>query len=415
MGTFRMKIKSVAVSLTFLLLHACTMKVREAAAPSCPDPESPLVWPPWKPASPDQLPPSDLPFAPTFIELGRAHVATYGPRPDGSEHFVIKSRRKNDPPDGLLALHQCFLPESVFAGRSPLQVETNTLQGRDRHWFYPAFDFRSTFFDLLPALTEKPKGLIFYHTSIMLLSVAEKQLVNSFRRRGWNVVVGLPPDSLFRTLLPVRRPESGSVAAAAELVARDMDQHYLEQAHSTRVVLQYLAQSRPDWLKGPKVLMGTSAGTFGMPAEILMNPDWDALVFLSGGTNLLEVYESESTPLFKDTLKWARRFRKEMSPKILQVFTDQEYREIYRRAASLTRFHAGALASRVRHYPILIIAGTLDRIVPARQATALDQALGHPEKWTAALGHHLIAVRVILEASKIDRWLESKVFDTSGS
>lgn len=402
----------VPVSLAVLALGACSMSVQEATRlkpPASPSAKFALKWPPWQPARPAELPATDHPFAPFFIETGDAHVITYGKRPDGSEHFVVKSRRTDNCPRGLKALRQCFLPESVFAGPSPLQTNTNTLFSENCKWFYPAYEFRSTFFDLLPALTPQAKGLLFYHTSIMLLSVAEEKIVTAFRRRGWHVVVAQPPDSLFRTRLPVRSSTDGTIAGAADLVARDMDRHYLEQAHTTRVALHYLSRTRPSWLKGPRVLMGTSAGTFAMPVEVLMNPTWDALVFVSGGTNLLSLYESESTGLFRDTLRWIGQFRKKPPHGVSSIFSNAEYHDIYRRAADLTRFHGGALAPRIRHYPTLMIAGTIDHIIPEDQALGLHRALGSPERWTTPLGHHLIAIRVIFEVDRIDRWLDTSI------
>ena len=82
-------------------------------------------------------------------------------------------------PRGLSQLRLCFLPTSMFAGPSPLEPNINTLLEDDRKWLYSAYDYRSTFFDLYPAKTETAKGLLVYHTSIMLLSLAEKPVARS--------------------------------------------------------------------------------------------------------------------------------------------------------------------------------------------------------------------------------------------
>lgn len=218
-------------------------------------------------------------------------------------------------------------------------------------------------------------------------------------------MVGLPPDSLYRTKLPALTSGKGTIQSAAELVAEDMDRHYLEQAHTTRVALDYLAKTRPGWLTGKRVLMGTSAGTFGLPAEALMNPGWDALIFVSGGTNLLSLYESGSAGLFKSALEWVDDARKNPPKEVTRIFTDEEYHEIFRRASHLTRFHSGALAPYLRDQKILMIAGTIDHIMPDDQALGLHRALGKPQRWTAPLGHHLIALQLILEVDRIDQWI----------
>ena len=239
----------------------------------------------------------------------------------------------------------------------------------------------------------------------MLLSVAEKRVISNFRKLGWNVLVALPPDSLYRTKLPALSSPQGNIQNAAKLVAEDMDRHYLEQANSTKIALQYLAKTRPTWLRGKRVLMGTSAGTFGLPAEARMTGGWDALILVSGGKNLLSLYESGSAGLFNDSLRWIQDARDTPPMEVTRIFSDEEYHDIYRRAATMTRFHSGALAPQLRGQRILMIAGTIDHIMPDEQALGLHQALGRPERWTAPLGHHLIALQLILEVDRIDRWI----------
>ncbi len=173
----------------------------------------------------------------------------------------------------------------------------------------------------------------------------------------------------------------------------------------TNELLSHDPRTRPTWLKGKRVLMGTSAGTFGMPAEALMNPGWDALIFVSGGTNLLSLYESGSAGLFADSLNWISDARHDPPMEVTRIFTEQEYHEIYCRSATMTKFHSGKLASFVRDPRILMIAGSIDHIMPDQQALGLHRALGRPERWTAPLGHHLIAVQLVLEVDRIDRWI----------
>ena len=83
---------------------------------------------------------------------------TYGPRADDTEHFVVASKREKNAKPGIFQFRQCFLPTSRFAGPCPLKPHTNELISHDRKWFYSAFHFRSTFFDLYPAKTPEAKG-----------------------------------------------------------------------------------------------------------------------------------------------------------------------------------------------------------------------------------------------------------------
>ena len=164
----------------------------------------------------------------------------------GSEKIALISKREENAKDGIFQFRQCFLPTFRFAGKSLFLVQINELIAHGRKWLYSAYNYRSTFLKLHPTRTKEAKGLIVYHTSIMLLSVAEKLVVESFRKWGWNILVGLPSDSLYRTRLPALASSRGTIHKAAQLVAENMDRHCLEQANSTRVALQFLARTRPE-------------------------------------------------------------------------------------------------------------------------------------------------------------------------
>jgi len=136
-----------------------------------------------------------------------------------------------------------------------------------------------------------------------------------------------------------------------------------------------------------------------------MTPGWDALIFVSGGTNLLSLYESGSAGVFSDSLEWVNDARRDPPTEVTRIFSDEEYHEIYRRASTMTKYHPGRLAPMLRNHRILMLAGTIDLIMPDEQAHGLHHALGRPERWTAPLDHHLIAVQLVLEVDRIDRWV----------
>lgn len=63
-----------------------------------------------------------------------------------------------------------------------------------------------------------------------------------------------------------------------------MDRHYSEQAHVTESTLDYLHQTRPDWLKKKRVL-------------------------ISAGTNLLDAYKKGAAGILESFLKQLSVFK----------------------------------------------------------------------------------------------------------
>ena len=320
--------------------------------------------------------------------------------------FSVIGERNDSEYPGIFPLRLCFLPTSFLAGESPYLKDTNKLTSDDGNfWEFSSFDFRTTIFQLFPATRNQAKGLLVYHTSIMMLSKVEEKFVHKMQKLGWNVMVGIPPDSLYRSRLPSMTSSKGTIDNGARLLADDMDRHHAEQAYSTRAALAYLRKTRPAWLSGKKVLIGTSAGSFGVPAEVKLNPDWDSIVLVSAGTNLLSTYESGAAGVFSNTLEWIKDVRKDPPPKVTHVLTDEEFHIIYRKAAGLTKLHPGKIGSILRNYRILTMHGRLDEVIPKEQTAELHQILGRPERWSYPLGHHLMAVQLVLEAHRLDRWL----------
>lgn len=390
------------------LLTACAPRIEPAKPAAMKIATRSVVWPHWEPVGFAAMPENDDALLPDQIPLVEGEISTYGPRPDGSEHFAVISKREKNTKPGIFQLRLCFLPTSILAGPSPLEASINRLRGPGKDWIYPVGHSRSTFFDLYPATSSEAKGLLVYHTSIMMLSSVERVMITKLRRKGWNVMVALPPDSLYRTKLPALTSAAGNIRTATALIAEDMDHHYAEQAYTTRAALAYLQKTRPSWLAKKRVLMGTSVGTFGLPAEVLMNPDWDSIVIVSGGTNLLSVFESGAAKVFTNALDWVAAARKDPPREVMRIFTDEEYHRIYRKAATLTKLHAGALAPALEGRRILMISGTLDRVLPGEQMEEYHRALGHPERWTYPLGHHLVAVALACEVNRLDRWLMAR-------
>lgn len=397
--------------LILFLLNSCAVKIEPAATPSEKSPPPQITLPDWESKSfADTAPPFAEQFAPRYLSLKDGEIATYGIRKDGTEIFSVISERNDSEYPGIHPLRLCFLPTSPLAGDSPYLKDTNKLTHEDgNYWEFCAFDLRTTIFQLFPSDRKSAKGLLVYHTSIMLLSKVEQQFVHKMQKLGWNVMVGLPPDSLYRGRIPTMTSKLGTIENGARLLADDMDLHHAEQARSTRAALAYLRKTRPSWLAGKKALIGTSAGSFGVPTEVKLNPDWDSIVLVSAGTNLLSTYASGAAGVFPNTLEWLKDARKDPPEKVTHILTDEEFHTVYRRAAEVTKLHPGKTGGILRNYRLLTIHGRLDKIIPKKQTRELHQILGNPERWTYPLGHHLIAVQLVFDAKRIDHWLMEPV------
>ena len=172
----------------------------------------------------------------------------------------------------------------------------------------------------------------------------------------WNVLVGLPSDSFYRSRLPAFATKKENPESAARFLAGQMDLHYVEQAYATRCALAYLSQTRPDWLSKKRILIGTSAGT-----------------------NLLDAYERDAADVFQGAMDWIEWVRSHAPKRVSRIPSEKEYRQYFRKASRLTILHSGRIASHLSDERLLFIHGTLDRIIPADHFTELYQALNYPE------------------------------------
>ncbi|MDE0859077.1 MAG: hypothetical protein OSA93_02875 [Akkermansiaceae bacterium] len=389
-----------------LFLCSCIAHI-DLPSPAPNLPKASLNWPSWNPiALAESKKEKRSPNFPETRHTPAGPVTTYGPDKDGGEEFMIVSKRGDEAPDGIVPLNMQFFPTSMLAGKSPYKSRFNKLHGpNNAFWFFSAFPFRSTFFKTFPATTPGSKGMIHYQTSIMMLSKVERLIVKRLQNHGWNVLVGLPSDSFYRSRLPAFATKKEKPESAARFLAGQMDLHYVEQAYATRCALAYLSQTRPDWLSKKRILIGTSAGSFATPAVALQTPGWDAIVFVSAGTNLLDAYERDAADVFQGAMDWIEWVRSHAPKSVSRIPSEKEYRQYFRKASRLTELHSGRIASHLSDERLLFIHGTLDCIIPADHFTELYQALGYPERWTYPLGHHLVALQLLADVPKLDAWL----------
>jgi hypothetical protein len=394
--------------LLFPLLFLCSCVAHiDPPRPIPSSPKAPISWPLWNPiALAESKEAKKTPNFPGSHHTPTGSVTTYGPDQDGCEKFMVISQRGDESPSGIVPLNIQFFPTSMLAGKSPYESKFNKLHGpNDAFWFFSAFPFRSTFFETFPATTPTCKGMIHYQTSIMMLSKVECLIVKRLQNHGWNVLVGLPSDSFYRSRLPAFATKKEDPESAARFLAGQMDLHYAEQAYATRCALEYLSQTRPDWLSKKRILIGTSAGSFATPAVALQTPGWDAIVFVSAGTNLLDAYERDAADVFQGAMDWIEWVRSHSPKSVSRIPSEREYRQFFQDASRLTTLHSGRIASHLSDERLLFIHGTLDRIIPADHFVELYQALGYPERWTYPLGHHLVALQLLADVPKLDDWL----------
>lgn len=347
------------------------------------------------------------PATPSEHAAGKGHIITYGPDQKGNEKIVVISHRDELPAENLLPLYMRFEPTSILTGKNPTGFDFNHLSKPDgtMGYLYRSPERRSTFFLSRPSFTKESKGLILYQTSIMFLSKVEESIVSGFQKRGWNVLVSLPSDSFYQSRLPVDIVTTKAKEAAIQFIADEMDRHYSEQAHATESALAYLRQTRPDWLKKKRILIGTSAGSFTAPAVALKTKNWDSIVLISAGTNLLDAYEKGAAGILDSFLKQLAIFNNDHPELKNRIPNDNDYLRFYREASKRTNLKPAILAPQLAEERLLLIYGSLDRIIPNEQLNELHQLTGKPERWTYPLGHQPLALKLIFEVGKIDQWI----------
>ena len=388
---------------TFLLLsgHFCTLLLSSCA---------PTITPPARETC--QL---AAPATPPLHSGPPPTLHVLPPLPDGTRELILYRDRLELPGPDLGVLPISFLPDSLFAGPSPYGKTRNFLGATCRHpdqdrEGFSALSFRTTSALLQPALVpeEKVLGTLFYQTSIMMVSTVEARLLHSFRQRGWHLVISLPSDSFYRLRLPVylERPTPVHEDRAVRYLAAEMDRHYREQAAATRRLRAFISKEYSTWLRKRQILMATSAGTFTAPAVFTENPDaFDATVLISPGANLIDTFVSGAADILPNTLSFIDTIRDHPPHRVTHLPSRQEFLNMYQKAARLTLFHPAALAPQLRQRPLLVLHGTRDHILPRSELETLYQMSGRPERWTYPLGHHLVALNLLTQISRLEKWM----------
>jgi len=266
-------------------------------------------------------------------------------------------------------------------------------------------DHRVTLAVARRARAERPRGLVIYLTSIMLISDDEKAFIRQLQKRGWNVIAITPSLDLFAKNRWDREWELSQLNQHASLMAHEIDNHLVETAYATEAVLACLDQKNPAWLRGPRVVIGASAGALAAPVLIKRLGGVDAAVYIGGGANVPEIALESSIRIYR--------------PKILIRDKGSRGRHKALRENALLRLKEVALqrsqidplkiAPTLPEIPTLMLSGELDRIVPAHTGDLLYKALGRPERWRYPTGHLALFLGLPLQAARVIDWIETVV------
>jgi len=402
------------VALLVLMFGGCLAPHVDNTVRTTASTPAPVDWPGWDPRSfglGAEVYKKGKVTRPAAVPVGKGHVITFGPDPDGSENLVVIGQRNKTSPDGIKVGTFIFELSPRFSGANPfLKSSVKLTNGQGNSWsLLKSSKYRSTFFRLEPTQVRPAVGTLVYLTSILLLSPPEERVLRRFRALGWNTVAALPSDSLYNSRWPFYEEGRGSVEIGASYFADQMDKHYAEQAFATEAALTYIRKTRPSWFSGKRILMGGSAGTFTLPAVAARTGGWDAAVLVGGGTEFLEGIGNDSLGALRTLLKLIDRISVEKGGELekmrLLVPSADDYRAMLHAAATMTRLNAEELAPQLASTPVLMLDARFDKLIPPGQSERLYKALGYPERWIYPLGHSILFYNLPSQVGRLNRWI----------
>jgi hypothetical protein len=255
---------------------------------------------------------------------------------------------------------------------------------------------------VMPALASSPKGTLFYLASIDLLSKHEQQVIDEARQQGWNVVVSTV-DISFSSPQKLQA-DSGGVLRLANRI----DSHLAARAYAVESMMAFLAETRPDFMELPRVLVGMSAGAIAAPTVAARVGNFDAAVLIGGGENVAGVMLT--SPLFAQhtTLHEPVIESDDNGTK----GGDEQVTDATRRMAfasevlSASRLDPAKTSAALGRLPVLMVHARYDKIVRASAGDELRKSLGSPERWIYNTGHVGLCVMMKWKFRPILLWAE---------
>ncbi len=243
----------------------------------------------------------------------------------------------------------------------------------------------------------RPRGLAIYLASIMLISREEQAFIRCLQRRGWNVVAITPAVNLFAKERRGEEWNAYQLAQQAGMMAREIDNGLAETAYATEAVLAYLESSEPAYLRGPRIVVGASAGALATPAVIKRLGGIDAAVYIGGGAHLPEIVLESSMRIYRPRIKGKVADRNDSLSRLKELALKRSQMDPLKVAPALPPI------------PTLLLTAEFDRVVPSSTGELLYEALGRPERWRYPLGHIALFLNLPLQASRVIDWIEEAV------
>ena len=250
-----------------------------------------------------------------------------------------------------------------------------------------------------PVISREARGIVVYLSSIIWLSDAEKRFLKRIRLDGWNVVAFSFPMDL------VAEQEYFLGRDGERQFADRIDNHFADRAYAVESLLGYLAAVRPEFVQGPRVLIGGSAGAIAAPIVAARTGGFDAAVLVGGGANVARIMIE--SPVFDDQIslmQYTRRTGNQLSA--VRVRDAHVRAQFASSSTSMSRLDPLRTGSALQQTPTLMLHAKFDRIVPAWTGDELHRSLGQPERWTYQVGHSALFVMLPLKAGAILKWLD---------
>ena len=282
--------------------------------------------------------------------------------------------------------------------------------GKDRVLEIQTADHRVTLAVARRAKSDRPRGLVIYLASIMLISDEEKAFIRQLQKRGWNVIAITPSIDLFAKDRWDQEWDLSQLNQYASLMAYEIDNHLVETAYATEAVLAYLHQKNPSWVRGPHVVIGASAGALAAPVLIKRLEGVDAAVYVGGGANVPEIALESSIRIYRPKILMSEKG----SPTRHRASRENAIQRLKELALQRSQIDPLKIAPTLPPVPTLMLSGELDRIVPAHTGDLLYNALGRPERWRYPAGHIALFLGLPLQANRVIDWIEAVVARTPG-
>ncbi|MDF1814990.1 MAG: hypothetical protein P1V20_22490 [Verrucomicrobiales bacterium] len=264
---------------------------------------------------------------------------------------------------------------------------------------------RLTVVELESAWAAPVRGTVLYLGSIMGIARPEQRLIATLRRDGWNVIACLPPFQLSSEDIDLPVNGTEDLPGAAKRFAHDIDHHIAERAYVAESAIAYVKSNRPDWLRGPTIVIGSSAGALALPAVVERIGPVDAAVLVGGGANIPGVMLRSSLELVNPSMQAKQSGNREAGSRPL---TRPELDRFETCANEYMKLDPACLAPVLDRTPTLLLLGTLDTIVPAENGVLLQKKLHNPEVWHYPVGHNLLMIALPSHAGKIRKWINTK-------